>query len=198
MSPNYRLKPAARRVTRLAEQAARLSGRGLAVRYADDNQMKRSATVSVLALALAATCATAAEPESPPSKNTHFVAGGQVTTPQQLSVSVGTIISVKGSGFESGHHGSEGEGILLQIEPGLGGLKGPLGYGFVGGVVTGSARLSVLRTWGDPWGADGDETYLGPEVTATYIVKMGVGALYRVSGDQRNDWILTASLGVGF
>ena len=56
----------------------------------------------------------------------------------------------------------------------------------------------MLRTWADAWVADKNETYLGPEFTLTYIVKVGVGALYRVSGNQRNDWIATVSLGVGF
>lgn len=131
-------------------------------------------------------------------KRTRFVAGAQVTTPQQFSASVGVLISPKSSGFQSGHHGDSGEGLLLQIEPGLGGIKTSVGYGFLGGAATGSARLSVLRTWGDPWAADPNETYVGPEVTAGYIFKLGIGAMYRVSGGQGDKWILTASFGVGF
>lgn len=124
--------------------------------------------------------------------------GVQLTSPQQLSLSVAAIISTDDDGFHHSHHGSIGAGVLVQAEPGLGGGKLSVGYGHLVGMASWEAKLTALRTWGDPWGADPNETYLGPEVVARFSVfKLGIGALFRVDGgDER--WIATASFGVGF
>jgi hypothetical protein len=119
-----------------------------------------------------------------------FVYGFQITTPQKLSASVGTLVSLRARGSD--------DGLLLQIEPGLGGIKGALGYGARGALFGWSARVAGLRTWGDPWGADSDTTYVGPEATFSFFsLKVGLGALRQVSGDD-DDWLCTAGLGIGF
>jgi hypothetical protein len=133
-------------------------------------------------------------------KRWQLVYGFQVTTPQKLSASLGTIVSLRSEGFHSAHHGPEGDGLLLQIEPGLGGVKGAVGYGATatGGLAGWSARLAGLRTWGDPWGADSDATYVGPEATFSFVfLKAGCGVMRQVSGDD-DDWLFTAMLGFGF
>ena len=77
-----------------------------------------------------------------------------------------------------------GDGALLVgLGAGTGGGEGRLGYAFVksgsGGYVLGAAA-TLVRTWGDPWNAEKNETYVGPELFVQDKIRIGLGALIRV------------------
>jgi len=123
----------------------------------------------------------------------------EVGSPQKLSANLGLRIGLVGEG-----EADYGKGLLIQVQPGLGG--GALNVGFapvalpawgsqaVGFVV--KARL--LRTWGDPWAIEPDQTFAGGEVGLAWIVKVSVGVLTRVgSGGEGKKTIVTWSFGIG-
>jgi len=117
--------------------------------------------------------------------------------------------------FEGIPYGSNG--FIIQVEPGLGGGKINLGYGMI--VFMNDMRdsnfiidisdnpafgiagyASVLRTWGDPWGAEPDQTYLGVELEGVMFMFHGIVGAYRHIGgsDNKNDWLFSVGTGVGF
>jgi hypothetical protein len=91
-------------------------------------------------------------------------------------------------------------GLLLQIEPGIGGGKASLGYAkglfpFAGAGV----KASVLRTWGHPVFVEPRRTYAGVEVDASFFVKLSLGVLTRVGGQRPAPSVLvTGGIGIGF
>jgi hypothetical protein len=42
------------------------------------------------------------------------------------------------------------------------------------------AAATLVRTWGDPWNAEKNETYVGPELFVQDKIRIGLGALIRV------------------
>jgi hypothetical protein len=77
-----------------------------------------------------------------------------------------------------------GDGALLVgLGAGTGGGEARLGYALVstgsGGYAVGAAA-TLVRTWGDPWNAEKNETYVGPELFVQDKIRIGLGALIRV------------------
>src|SRR6185295_18410798 len=90
-------------------------------------------TSNVVLLSVGITCLPAGEPSERVPQRAATVLGGQITTPQQASVSVGTLVALGSQRLEPNSHGLDGSGMLFQLEPGLGGAKASLGYGRLGG-----------------------------------------------------------------
>jgi hypothetical protein len=69
-------------------------------------------------------------------------------------------------------------------------------------VGTGSSRYVLgaaavlLRTWGDPWNAEKDESYVGPELFVQDKIRIGLGALVRVD-DPDKRVIPRITVGIG-
>lgn len=103
-------------------------------------------------------------------------------------------------------------GLLVQVEPGLGGGQLSAGYAVVVGetlttphyiraVHVGYAfKGALLRTWGDSDVEPPDSTWLGAETEFTIVkVNFSLGAFRRVSGEATGDsWLLTGGIGWGF
>ncbi len=122
-----------------------------------------------------------------------------VGSPQKLSANLGIRIgTVKKDGAD------HGRGLLIQVQPGLGGGAFNLGWAPValpswGTQAVGLAvKARVLRTWGDPWGGlEPDQTYAGGEIAVAWIVKVSFGVLTRVSSGGGKKTVFTWSVGVG-
>ncbi len=125
----------------------------------------------------------------------------EVGSPLKLSGNVGLWVGLGGTGPEDPEVGN---GLLLQAQPGLGGIAFNLGWTPValpawGTQAVGFAvKARYLRTWGDPWGGlEADQDYLGGELVLAWIVKVSVGVVTRVSGDAGSKTIVTWSVGIG-
>jgi hypothetical protein len=95
-------------------------------------------------------------------------------------------------------------GLLLRAEAGIGGGRLDLGPAFTycyspfGSLAAGAFTATVLRTWGEPLGAEPNRTYAGGEFDVGLADwSIGLGLLYRVDGDD-DRWLFTWSLGKGF
>lgn len=118
--------------------------------------------------------------------------------PQKLSANLGFKLgATKADGAEVGR------GFFFQVQPGLGGGSVNIGFSPVSlsswgtqavGVVV-KARL--LRSWGDPWTIEPDQTFAGVEIGAAWIVKVSVGVLQRVHSGAGKATVVTWSVGVG-
>jgi hypothetical protein len=123
----------------------------------------------------------------------------RLSSPQIVSASFGLLIGEieprqpPASGTHLPH------GLLLQVEPGLGGGKASVGY--VKGLLpyaAGGLKASVLRTWGHPVFADRHQTYLGVEGEAAFFINLSLGVMRRVAGPGTGRWMLTGGVGLGF
>jgi hypothetical protein len=96
-----------------------------------------------------------------------------------------------------------GRGLLLQLQPGLGG--GSLNIGFVpasfyaGGTqaLAVAVKARLLRTWGSPWGTEPGTSYAGFEIGAAVGVKLAVGLLWKLDSGPGGGRIVTWSVGLG-
>jgi hypothetical protein len=123
------------------------------------------------------------------------VAAGQ---PQGLSVAVGVVVgSVPVRPVECAF-GYSTEGVLVQVEPGVGGGKVSLGAARTNGVSGIGAKASLLRTWGKPWGTRPGTTYVGGELVLAAFVRTNVGVLRRVGNGPGDRTLFTWNLGLGF
>jgi hypothetical protein len=87
---------------------------------------------------------------------------------------------------------------ILQAEAGGGGGKLQFGVG-EWYMVGGTAKLSLLRTWGDPGRVDTGQTYAGVECQGNFfLVNAAVGIYTGVDADARGSALLTWSAGIGF
>ena len=126
-----------------------------------------------------------------------------------LSVEVGSPLKHSGNlGIRIGTVGKDGSdygrGLLLQVQPGLGGVSFNLGFAPValpswGTQAVGLAiKARVLRTWDDPWGGLApDQTYAGGEVALAWIIKISFGVVTRLNDGVGKKTIFTWSVGVG-
>jgi len=88
--------------------------------------------------------------------------------------------------------------LIIQLEAGQGGGKLQVGVGawyMAGGV----AKLSLLRTWGDPMEIEPSQTYLGAELQLNIFPLNGaVGVYGEIDGDGEDVTLVTWSAGIGF
>lgn len=141
----------------------------------------------------------------------HSTMSIRVSAPQVVSASWGVIFGTKKCIVTE--NGSKDdcsiEGFLVQIEPGLGGLKGSAGIaklsidsdlrGMMDLPISGiDLKASVLRTWGYEEFAAKDQTYAGIEADVNVsLVKFTLGLLKKLEGTGP-DYLLTGGVGVGF
>ena len=125
----------------------------------------------------------------------------EVGSPLKLSGNVGLWVGLGGTGPEDPE---VGHGLLLQAQPGLGGIAFNVGWTPValpawGTQAVGFAiKARYLRTWGDPWGGlEPDQDYVGGELVLAWIVKASVGVVTRVGGAEGKKTIVTWSVGIG-
>jgi hypothetical protein len=96
-----------------------------------------------------------------------------------------------------------GHGLLLQVQPGVGGGAVNLGWVPASFAAQGTQAIAVgvkarlLRTWGSPWGTEAGRTYGGFEVAAAVGVKLSVGVLWKLDSGSGDDTIVTWGVGLG-
>ncbi len=113
--------------------------------------------------------------------------GAKLTTPQIVAVS---------ASFYPYH------AWLVQVEPGIGGLKVNVGLGGNYRYTIGAGiKMSLLQTWVAPMGGvDKNQTYVGGEFEWMFKgVNFNIGLFGHVAGNNpKRDMIFSAGLGVGF
>jgi len=127
--------------------------------------------------------------------------GVRLSSPQWISASGGILIGqIERPADADPKKTHLPHGLLLQIEPGLGG--GKLSVGYATGLLpyaAGGVKASLLRTWGKPLFADPNCTYVGLEAEASFFIKFGVGVMARVAGAEDSPKILvTGGIGLAF
>lgn len=125
----------------------------------------------------------------------------EVGSPLKLSANLGIRIGI---GTVAADETDSGRGLLLQAQPGLGGVAFNVGWTPValpawGTQAVGFAvKARYLRSWGDPWGGlEPDQDYLGGEVVLAWIVKVSAGVLTRLGSGGGKKTTFTWSIGVG-
>jgi hypothetical protein len=119
----------------------------------------------------------------------------EVGSPLWLSANLGIRVPLGASGY--------GRGLLLQVQPGVGG--GAVNVGFVPvsfhaqglQAIAFGVKARLLRTWGSPWGAEPGRTYAGFEAGVAVGVKLSVGLMWKVDSGPGDDRIVTWSVGLG-
>jgi hypothetical protein len=97
----------------------------------------------------------------------------------------------------------QGRGVLLQVQPGLGGIAVNLGYtpfslsAWGTQAVGVAARARFLRSWGSLSRVEPDQSFGGLELEAAWIVKVSVGVLRRFGDGPGRATVVTWSVGVG-
>jgi hypothetical protein len=137
--------------------------------------------------------------------------------PQYVSCGITGIISFDQKRWST-DVGATVAGLLLQAEPGLGGLKVGLGYGFLSSTRNFSGRrlgllgfmgipylgfalkAIALRTAYMPWHLPAGQLYIGAEAQANLLMlNVNLGLLAQVDGtDWSRPWAATWGVGVGF
>jgi hypothetical protein len=137
--------------------------------------------------------------------------------PQRLSCGITGIISLNQERWST-DVGASVAGILLQAEPGIGGLKVGAGWGFVSSTrdFTGhklgflghlgipwvgyAFKAICLRTMYNPWHAPAGQTYLGVEAQANLLMlNMNLGLMGQIDGSDRSRPVIASwGVGVGF
>jgi hypothetical protein len=129
--------------------------------------------------------------------------GGRLSTPQILSASYGLFIGpldapAQPPGTPPRETMYIPRGLILQVEPGIGG--GKVGVGFAKGVLNvGGAGVQAfyLRTWGKPIFVDKNRSYAGIQADATLFLKLSVGVMRSIDDGPR-DTAFTGGIGFGF
>jgi hypothetical protein len=129
--------------------------------------------------------------------------GGRISSPQLLSISTGFLIGPvdappRAPDAPPPKRMYIPHGLLVQIEPGIGG--GKVGVGFAKGVppvAAGGIQAFYLRTWGQPLWNETGRSYVGVELDATLFAKLSVGVMRRVDGNV-HDTKITGGIGIGF
>lgn len=119
-------------------------------------------------------------------------------SPLKLSANLGVRIG-SGTAEEPG----TGRGLLLQVQPGLGGAALNVGWtpfslsGWGAQAVGVAVKARLVRSWGEPSAVEPDQTFGGLEVGAAWIVKVSVGVLWRLESGPGKATVFTWSVGVG-
>jgi hypothetical protein len=156
-------------------------------------------TRRLYALALAAACAALA-PRAAQATGLQPTWSVRLSSPQIASASVGLLVGEIDSETPPASGTQLPSGLLLQVEPGLGGGKASIGY--AKGLLpyaAGGVKVSVLRTWGHPLFADPRRTYVGIEGEASFFIQLSFGVMRRVAGSgDSGRWLVTGGIGLGF
>jgi hypothetical protein len=97
-----------------------------------------------------------------------------------------------------------GHGLLLQVQPGLGGGALNLGWVPISFAAQGAQAIAVgvkarlLRTWGSPWGTEAGCSYGGFELGLAVGAKASVGVLWKMGSARGRERIVTWGVGLGF
>lgn len=134
----------------------------------------------------------------------------RVSIPQKVSAGVGWVVADVPVDFPCTAP-CEYRGALVQLDAGLSGAQIAAGWAVIiaGGAPDRPFRDSIhigfgikgclLRTWGDPWGFAGSETFAGAEVAATVSkANLSLGVYRSLAGDPEHRWRLGVGLGYGF
>jgi hypothetical protein len=125
--------------------------------------------------------------------------GVRLSNPQILSASLGVLVGQIERPADAGNRTHLPHGLLIQVEPGLGGGKASLGYAT--GLLpyaAGGVKASVLRTWGQPLLTEPGRTYVGVEAEATFFIKLSLGLMTRVAGPNGGRLLVTGGVGLAF
>ena len=123
----------------------------------------------------------------------------ELGSPLKLSANLGIRIGLGTTKAEPG----AGHGLLVQVQPGLGGVAFNLGYTPVALPAWGSqavgfaVKARLLRSWGSPMAIEPNQTFAGAEVGVAWIVKVSFGYLHRVESGPGKASVFTWSVGVG-
>lgn len=152
--------------------------------------LKKTLLALLAGLAVAAGAdETAERPSVEPALN------AEVGGPLWLSANLGIRVPLGASGY--------GRGLLLQVQPGVGGGAVNVGLVPVSFYAQGTQAIALgvkarlLRTWGSPWGAEPGRTYAGFEAGVAVGVKLAVGLMWKVDSGPGDDRIVTWSVGLG-
>jgi hypothetical protein len=144
--------------------------------------------------------ATSALSPRPVSAGCEPTWGVRLSSPQIVSASGGILIGKLEPDQPPPPGSFLPHGLILQVEPGLGGGKVSVGY--AKGLLpyaAGGVKLSALRTWGHPLWAEPRATYVGLEAEAAFFIQLSVGLLKRVGGNTASPGlIVTGGIGLGF
>jgi hypothetical protein len=137
----------------------------------------------------------AQEAPAPPSRwGLMPVFGFHAGSPERARGSVGFFVFKR----NVNPYGSPGFG--LSVEPGLDGGRLSIAAGYFSFFGSTLGRLTVLRTWDQPWQVPGNRTYVGFELQTPipYVPASAIrlGALRDT--DDGFDWRFVWSVGVGF
>jgi len=132
-----------------------------------------------------------------------FTWGARFSTPQLFSVSGGFLIGPldappRPPGAPEPTKMYIPRGLLVQVEPGVGG--GKIGLGFAKGLLNvggAGAQAFYMRTWGQPLWGTRDRSYAGIELDAALFLKISVGVMRSIDDGPR-DIAFTGGIGVGF
>jgi hypothetical protein len=119
----------------------------------------------------------------------------EVGSPLWLSANLGIRVPLGASGY--------GRGLLLQVQPGIGGGALNLGFVPVSFYAQGTQAIALgvkarlLRTWGSPWGTKPGRTYAGFEAGVAVGVKLAAGVLWKIDSGAGGERIFTWSVGLG-
>lgn len=151
-------------------------------------------TVGLAVFLLAALCPAPAQAGCEPTWGVRF------STPQIVSASAGILIGEIDAPEPAPKGTFLPHGLLLQVEPGLGG--GKVSAGYAKGLLpyaAGGLKLAVLRTWGHPLVAKPHATYMGVEAEASFFIKLSVGLMRRVGGNPASSrTMVTGGIGLAF
>lgn len=122
----------------------------------------------------------------------------RISNPMILSASFGWVFGVGESHSEDWSW--DREGVIVEGELGIGGIKASLGVIaqkwvliFPFGI---DVKASVLHTWDSSWGFASNETFVGGEIDLfAMFVKASFGVFRRIGAE---DWEASFGLGVGF
>ena len=153
------------------------------------HRLKVSSSLARLGMFFLITFAVVAVQVSPAQAKRIFVSPGVgLGSPEFVTVSVMSMVSLDSWSDEV---------LILGADVGKGGGNLRVGYGsafiFSDIYFAFGMTLTAVRTWGDPWNADPNESYLGPEVFAQVeVVRIHAGALYRVDGEDKTGRLIPA------
>lgn len=126
--------------------------------------------------------------------------GVRLSSPQIFSASAGLLIGAIDPPADDSNETHIPNGVLIQIEPGVGG--GRLSLGLAKGLLPmagAGVKASILRTWGKPLFTEPNQTYAGVEMDASFFIKLSLGAMARLGGSESAPrLIVTGGIGLGF